>query len=371
MKWRIALIGFLFLLLSAGGNQTPGAYENKLVIGLDTAATQLTRAQCKSGLLWTLSYLGATLPASASELALKWQSATQVVLYPDLIGLPSEGLKAFEAICDSLRKTTQYQRTGEVPAGAFVAVMVGCADHYYAITEAPKTLKAFKKQHRTKRVHYVVNHSAISSGTRHLLFGRAMESGFWSLALNKKAGRESVESIDVMPNGQLRFLIYDDQGRLSATPREKDNSAGKPAKCMWCHEGQLQRPYNTEMNAVGALVSAVDSKNIQLTAFRNALKSGFSFEPHGAHTYMEILYISYLEPTLLQLSREWQMKVEDVRFLLLINKRHLHPEFSFGDSLYTRSDVEHQAPYSIAVPRDVREWNETDPCFLIPIKRKD
>ncbi len=351
-------------MAAASGFVTPVAYENKLVIGIDTLSTKLNRQQCRSGLLWTLSYLGATLPTSQAASAIKWQSDSALVIYPDLLGLGKTGEVAFEKICDSLRHTRQYQQTGSVPAGAFVAVMVGCSEHYYAITEAPTSLNAFKKLHHGKRSTFMIEHSLISGRARHLFFGRVAAPKLWALAVQKKERKVSAEAIDVMPNGQLRFLIYNENGRLSAAPADKDNLAGKPAKCMWCHEGQLQRPFNTEVNDVATLVPAVDSMNNALRTLRKTFDSGFSFEPHRDHTYMEILYISYLEPTLQQLSREWRMKSEDIRLLLRLNKRHLHPEFSFGDSLYTRSEIKAAAPYSIPVPDDVREWRLSDPNFL-------
>ncbi len=364
MKLPIVIFSLVLVLVLATAFVTPAAYENKLVVGIDTVSTRLNRQQCRSGLLWTLSYLGATLPAAQVASAIKWQSDSALVIYPDLLGLGKTGEQAFEKICDSLRNTSQYRATGAVPAGAFVAVMVGCSEHYYAITEAPRTLKAFRKQHRTKKTPFLVKHSAIANRARRVYFGLTTAVQFWALAIQQKEGRESAEAIDVMANGQLRFLIYNENGQLSSAPADAENLAGKPAKCMWCHEGKLQRTHGSTDQSGDELLFTVDSMNKAIKQFRQTRESGFSYEPHGAHTYMEILYISYLEPTLQQLSHEWRMKSEDIRLLLRMNKRHLHPEFSFGDSLYTRSGITAAAPYSIPVPDDVREWRLSDPNFL-------
>ena len=43
--------------------------------------------------------------------------------------------------------------------------------------------------------------------------------------------------IDLMPNGQLRYAVYGLDGVLLPYSSSDYGLAGKPAKCMWCHEG--------------------------------------------------------------------------------------------------------------------------------------
>ena len=71
---------------------------------------------------------------------------------------------------------------------------------------------------------------------------------------------------------------------------------------------------------------------------------------------MELLYISYMEPSARRLALEWNMTESEVLNLLAGLPMHEHEEFTFLGMLYDREDVESYAPYTaLPVSSSVRE----------------
>ena len=52
--------------------------------------------------------------------------------------------------------------------------------------------------------------------------------------------RKDIEFLDLMKNGQLRFALYDLNGQLKTSTSPSLTAAGKPGKCVWCHQIRLQ-----------------------------------------------------------------------------------------------------------------------------------
>jgi len=317
------------------------------------------------GFYWALSYLGATVPAHEIEQVIEQGKAGQVVLHPERLGLGEKGQQAFVIICDSILQSRSYRALGEIPMGAFIAIFIGSASHYYAVTEAPRTLEEFIRLHDTPLRTYEIRRSQITGESRMIAMNKQKGiKSFWAITRSSDSKTNASEAIDMMANGQLRFMVYDESGQLVSAPREPMNQAGKPAKCMWCHEGRLQKEHEAR-RPNRWLRKFVNRKNSELDKFRHTLSTHYYFEPHPAHTYMEKMYINYMEPTLLQLSKEWQMSVSELEIILRATKRHLHVEFSFGDSLFHRKDLTPLAPYSYRIPRDVREHDSRDRSYLL------
>lgn len=362
---KLALVFLVILtgMIGSGYMALPFASKN-LVISIDTSTIHLSRVQCRQGLLWALSYLGADFPADQIDRVVTADLSDQIILHPEHLGLKGSAQQSFLRLCDSVIASKQYLTNKAIPIGAFIAIFIGNVDHYYAITQVPQTLDEFKKLHQTQPKTFDIHQSRIDGGRRRIQLSRhAGETYFWAMTSHPQIKTHSTEAIDLLPNGQLRFMIYDANGRLARAPNEPKNQAGKPGKCMWCHEGRIQKEHQV-IKVNEQLSKFVDTLNLQLENYRSTLSAQHLYEPHKAHTYMEILYISYLEPTLQQLSMEWQMSVSELKILLKNSKRHLHPEFSFGDSLFDRQAIQHLAPFSMKVPGDVREYSVDDSPYL-------
>ena len=178
------------------------------------------------------------------------------------------------------------------------------------------------------------------------------------------------ETIDIMKNGQLHFAIYNSAGKLvNASPVELGNS-GKPAKCMWCHEIVIQPLYiktDSVKNSIGphAFQQLVEEQNNILSDYRKTLNSDINFNNRQDHTMMELLYISYMEPSLKKLSKEWHVPEKELKAILNQQTTHQHYEFKFIDSLYYRADIEQHTPCKyISVSNDIREPSVYEPDYI-------
>ncbi|MBK6483292.1 MAG: hypothetical protein IPG01_09180 [Chitinophagaceae bacterium] len=111
------------------------------------------------------------------------------------------------------------------------------------------------------------------------------------------------ETMELMPNGQLRFATYDLQGILMPSANAVISAAGKPGKCMWCHESKALTLFQEQDDVPGYLtaqefVERVALTNEELTEIRNALSTDLVFANQSDHTLSELLYISFMEPSL-------------------------------------------------------------------------
>ena len=108
--------------------------------------------------------------------------------------------------------------------------------------------------------------------------------------------------------------------------------------------------------------------------FRNALKSkqsliatGVDYEQDTEHTQMELLYISFMEPSAERLSYEWNISIIKVEEILEGMPTHEHEEFAFLGTLYDRNMIDDLAPYkSLQVSGSVREESTIEVNHLTP-----
>jgi len=76
-------------------------------------------SQVETGLLWTLSFLGATLPRETSDL-LSWRGDT-VTVRLDRAGIDSDALPHWERLLAVMKASEEYYRMGALDIGRFVA----------------------------------------------------------------------------------------------------------------------------------------------------------------------------------------------------------------------------------------------------------
>jgi hypothetical protein len=188
--------------------------------------------------------------------------------------------------------------------------------------------------------------------------------------------KTDIETLDLMENGQLRFGLYDLEGHLkdSATPAR--TAAGKPSKCLWCHEINVQPPFRN-VTDVDGYYSTKEFKDLVSSAarviaqYRKTLTAKVDFTRLQDHSHAEAIYMSFAEPTAARLAAEWGMPLDQVQRLLASRNLKTHPHSErrddgvLGDNLYDRNDVDSLAPYAtIRGPSDMREASSYEPNLL-------
>lgn len=339
-----------------------------------------TRQDLTTGLAWNLSFLGAKLPKGSLDSAIQWRNETMFSLSLSDFGFSTEALNALNILISELKKTEEYQAKGGIDVGRFIMLTLNSSYHYYAITGAKRSLLEFKANYKFETTQGAVVNSSIAKG--HRLVSLAQGSKISQIAFVAAEGKGLItdgtfqeveyEALDIMPNGQLRFALYDINGNLKASASPELTDAGKPAKCLWCHEIKIQSlnvmpsvsgyyPYD-EFKTI-----LQDEQNI-LDLYRMTLESDIDFAKRQDHTFLELLYISFMEPSTFRLSQEWSMTETDVQAMVNGLKSHKHHEFPFlGDKLFTRKDVDDFTPYTIArVPEDAREYSAYEPEIIRP-----
>lgn len=338
----------------------------------------------KIGLAWSLSFLGAELPKGAMDKAIIRQDSSLFSLDLSELGFERMALEKLSIIVDSLKKTEEYKRMKGIDLGRFIVLTLHSSNHYYQITGAEDDINSFIKKHQLYNYSSLpIIKSGVAKGNRMVKF--RMTSHIDSIAfiaeeshgkiMDNKFHPEIIEVFDIMKNGQFRFAIYNKYGKLiSATPQEYGGmfgGAGKPGKCLWCHEITVM-PFFMPTEEVSGYATqesfqiCLDSAQRMINTYRNTLNSDIDFNQKQDHTYAELLYISFMEPSLFRLSNEWQRDSLAVKAVLSPQDLHSFKEFPFlGNSLYHRKNIDKMAPYkSVDVPHSVREDNSFEPQFF-------
>ena len=99
-----------------------------------------------------------------------------------------------------------------------------------------------------------------------------------------------------------------------------------------------------------------------ITSYRNKLKTDLNYSKKQEHTLMELLYITYMEPSKLKLENEWGINPFNLETLFIFNKTHQHKEFKYLENLRYRNEIKTNSPYeSILLPDSVRDENIHEP----------
>jgi hypothetical protein len=330
------------------------------------------------GLTWNLSFLGARLPAGAMQQATSWRSSSVFTLDFALLGFSADSEQALIALFQKIKESSEYRQYGAIDVGRFVMLTLNSSYHYFAITGVLATLDEFKAKYTFKTLTGAVINSSIAKGHREVQVsdGTDVESLAFIAAegtgtLPGSFDAQEFETINVMANGQLRFGLYDKNGQIKASASSDLTSAGKPSKCLWCHEINFQKLNN--MTSVEGHLSfeefseTITAFNEIVAAYRSTLESDIDFTQPEGHTLGELLYISFMEPSAYRLSNEWSMSSAEVETALKGHPMHTHSEFPFLGNLYNRKTVDPSSPFEgIAVPDDAREPSVYEPKLISP-----
>lgn len=387
-RWTYRLIAMVLALIvsqackrepnTQGPLPSPTEQPEQLRLRWVKAYPDETQEQVLTGLRWAFSFLGAELPAGSFEQAVT-AAGSEIKVDLDGLGFDQQARDALVYLNFTLRGSAEYDQHGGVDLGRFVALTINASHHYYAITGMPSTLEEFEAYLDFSAAEVAIVESAVADAERLIAIPDSLdELGRCAFVASEGGGsiadgnftREEYEVTDLMPNGQFRFGIYDAQGQLIPAGDPALGVAGKPAKCMWCHESSLQPPYIAQTEVQGyhapeVLEQIVQNRTVMLRDYRRGLQSDIDFEQTQEHAQMELLYISFMEPSAARLANEWGMSEAMVAELLSGLPTHTHPEFSFLGTLYDRADVDPLAPYTtIRVSDDARERSDYEPDLI-------
>jgi hypothetical protein len=335
-----------------------------------------TRAKVETGLNWALSFLGASLPKHATPY---FWNGDRVRVDLDAAGVLPQTRPAWITVLNALKNSEEYHKTGAIDIGRFLMLTLCSSYQYFALTGTAPTYADFLAKHPQVRKPAAIVESDIAYGNRLLEVSEAARiqdinfvayEGSGSIAASTFQKAE-IETIDFMPNGQLRFALYDLQGNPKASATPALTAAGKPSNCLWCHEIRLQRPYRNVTSVPGyysaAEFTALIAQRMSIVdQYRRTLDSQIDFTRTADHTYAELLYLSFAEPSLERVAREWGMSASAVKARLASLPTHRQQEFSYlGEHLYERAAIDPLAPYQVLpVPSHVRAASAYEPDLI-------
>ncbi len=368
----LVLLGLLYgLATRCTSDQLRPVSEGKYSIQLRwvKAYEGESRDQVMTGLQWSLSFLGAHVPSANWPAAVQFIDDHRFVLHLEEVGFSASSLAAMAEILARLKESEEYQKLEAIDLARFLVLSLHSSWHYYAITDAPGSLTDYLTQKTVERIDsFPILTSSIAQKNRMIRFQVADELAqtFFIAEETEDVQLPSYpidhyEVLDILPNGQLRFLLYDEQGNLAPAAPIATTLAGKPSKCLWCHEDKVQPLFQPTADIPNFMTSAgfsaqVDTINQRLTTYRDVLPTAITFSDKQAHTQSELLYISFMEPSLARIAAEWDMAEEEVQNVLKSFPTHTYDEFPFLGALYFRQWVDSLAPYrSERVPDSVRE----------------
>jgi hypothetical protein len=378
---------FAVVLLGISGcnrvNQPLTPKDQSLVIKLRWIKSypSQARSQVDTGLFWALSFLGAKLPADAAIIS--WDG-TAVTLDLDAAGVMETSKPAWKKLLDVLKSSDEYRIMGGIDIGRFVFLSLCSSYQYYALTGVSPNYAEFRAKHAFAPRQVAIVESAVAHGNRLIEVGQGEGINSVAFVAFEGAGslqahsfeKADIETLDFMENGQLRFGLYDLEGHLKATTTPALTAAGKPSKCLWCHEINLQPPFRNVTDLEGfystkQFKELVASSTQVVARYRKTLASKVDFTRLQDHSNAEDLYLSFAEPTASRLAAEWNMPLERVTQLLAGRNLKTHPHSEriddgvLGDDLYDRNEVDSLAPYAtIHGPSDMREASSYEPNLL-------
>jgi hypothetical protein len=333
----------------------------------------------RTGIAWWLSFLGAALPKGSLDRCITKRDTTHFSLDLSKAGFPPQARRPLQTIVDQLESSEEYRQKGSIDLGRLVVLTLHSSWHYYAVTGAEPTLQAFLGRYGLGSAEsFAVVHSGVARDHRVLRIKAA--SDVRDMAFVAEEGHGSLqegtfapvtyEAVAVQTNGQFRFAIYDQAGHLTAASPRELGAAGKPSKCLWCHEIYIHGLVTPTPDVSGYMTGAqftslVESCTRTLTAYRQTLSSEIDYDKKQDHSFSEYLYETFMDPPLYRLVNEWNMSLPEVTKRVARLTTHKAEESPTPEPAYHRADVDGLAPYrSVLVPSSVREPSAYEPDLI-------
>lgn len=322
------------------------------------------------GIQWVLSYLGAALTPQQWQAATQWEGKQFLKIDLAKVGFSTEAEQALQSIVQTIHSNPAYQKKNSIDIGRFVMLTFGSSYHYYQITGIATDYSQFINLHPLNPIPLVTlqpQQSSVTPDTRTIFIADNFRS-LSQIAFVAQEGQGSQltsEVFDYMPNGQPRFAIYDALGQLKSSANSFTNIAGKPAKCMWCHESGIQPNFATQTTpTLDTFNFTINQKQHFLDSIRQDLNTVVDFDQKQAHQLAELLYITFMQPTLERLMAETGQDSSTLTNLLQFSPTYTSTEHPTLGTSYDRIDVDALLlPTTLPIPESAREQSAYEPRF--------
>lgn len=325
-----------------------------------------------TGLKWGLSYLGSTIPYNLEVIKANVKDST-VTLSVKELGLSDTASEKLLQLHKVFKTSEAYKKYGAFDLGRYVALTFGSPKHYYAIVDIPKNFDTYKRLYTLDTVKGYIDNSSVSKVDRIISFSQINQNKQVFISAEIDAISKDTleyETMERMSNGQLKFGVYDADGNRKTGAERHVTEAGTPAKCIWCHEVVVQPLHRAQNNHLGHLSyktfrDTLTYFNNQLQNYQDTLWLDEKLKNKRLHTELELVYISFMEPSAERIAREWQMPLKAVKKKLSGLETHTHEEFPFLGYLYHRKDIDALAPHQvIRVSESIREASNYEANLL-------
>jgi len=371
MKRPLLSLSFLICILCFSCSEEE--HGQNINLKWNKAYTEDTFERSSIGLKWALSYLGSTIANDASIKGIHFKDSI-ITLNPYQLGLSESASYNLNKLHDIFKNSEEYKKNNAFDLGRYIALTYGNSHHYYTIVDVPKSLEQFKELYTFDSIKGYIDNSSVSKVHRIISYSEVSENnsqGFISAEIDSISNDTlEFETIQRMQNGQLKFAVYDVNGELKNAADNNVTRAGKPSKCIWCHETKILPIFKPQKNHLGYLkvTSFNDSLkyfNRNLQDYQNTTWTDKSLLDKTLHEELELLYISFMEPNAERISKEWNLPIVNVKQKLAHLETHQHKEFPFLGNLYNRKDIDALSPVNrIEVPESIREQYSNEVNFL-------
>lgn len=370
-KYTLLLCLSFFTIISCLKDKTL-RQDDTIRLKWNQAYTEDSFENALIGLSWAYSHVGA---GETSQLFQMSTIGNIITVNVGELGFTPKAEELLTQLHTQLIDSEEFAVNSSIDMGRYVTLLIGASEHYYALTNMPLKIADLMSQYDLLPVRGLINNSAITPKHRILEFSG--QFGTKQLFITEETDPVTgqlleIETIDLMANGQPRFGIFDVEGNRENAAMAINSEAGKPAKCMWCHESSIQPLFSVQDDFVGYLEYVVLRDTLsyyrsRLKDTQNTLTRGVNYSDATEHIEMELLYISFMEPSAARLSREWNLSIDAVLAILESIPTHENEEFLFLGELYERSMIRDLAPYqSLPVSSKVREKANVEVNYMVP-----
>ncbi|WP_299246546.1 hypothetical protein [uncultured Aquimarina sp.] len=325
-------------------------------------------------LKWCLSFLGSDLASDSITKGISTDNQKIISLNLKQLKFNKNASRYLQKLNSKLKKTEEYQNNNSIDLGRYIALTIGSSYHYYRIVNIPNKLEDYNSLYAFDSINGYIDNSSVSLVDRIISYSKSnpqKEQAYISAEIDSITKEIfEYETVEVMNNGQLKFGIYDRNGNLKDAADNQITRAGKPAKCIWCHETSIQPVFRKQKDHDGylsfqKLQDTLDHYNKQLRSYQDSIWQDKEIRNKRLHTEMEISYIAFMEPSAEHLSNEWGMTIEEVQTKLHKLETHRHHEFDFLGDLYHRKEIDALAPWkTLEVPENIREKSPNEINYI-------
>ncbi len=329
----------------------------------------------KIAIAWCLSSLGANIAEQTFIEGIVYKNPI-ITINIEQLGFDENAVYQLQKLHQIFKDSEEYKVHNAFDLGKYITMTLGSTQHYYKIVNTPKQIEFYTINYNFNQLKGYVNNSSISLPNIHRIISySSLEENKKQVYIAKEINPtnqeiKEFETLERMENGQLKFAVYNVDGNLIPSSDTTISNAGKPAKCLWCHEVVIQPLFSPQDDFNNYLTylqlkDTLNFYNSKLQKYQDNIWQNPTLQNKRLHENMELSYISYMEPSAERLSLEWNITIKKVESLLLNIPTHIHPEFPFLGNLYHRKEVIPFSPFQVILPpTSVREVSDYEPNLL-------